>query len=72
MLAMKFGGTSVGGANRITEVVKIIQAEKERTPKIIVVVSAMSGVTSNLLAAASLAAQGKQAEYEKICQDLLR
>ncbi len=72
MLAMKFGGTSVGGANRIAEVVKIIQAEKERTPKIIAVVSAMSGVTNNLLAAANLAAQGKQAEYEKICQDLLR
>jgi aspartate kinase len=72
MLVMKFGGTSVGDATRIAEVVKIVKAEKERTPKIVVVVSAMSGVTNNLLAAANFAANGKQAEYEKICQELLR
>lgn len=72
MLVMKFGGTSVGDATRIAEVVKIVKAEKERTPKIVVVVSAMSGVTNNLLAAANAAANGKQAEYEKICQEILR
>jgi aspartate kinase len=72
MLAMKFGGTSVGDATRIAEAVKIIQAEKQRTPKIVAVVSAMSGVTNGLLAAAKAASEGKQAEYEKICQELLR
>lgn len=72
MLVMKFGGTSVGSANRIAEIVKIIKNEQETTKEIVVVVSAMSGVTNGLLAAATAATEGKQAEYESICQDLLR
>lgn len=72
MLVMKFGGTSVGSASRIAEIVKIIKNEQETTKEIVVVVSAMSGVTNGLLAAATAATEGKQAEYESICQDLLR
>ncbi len=72
MLVMKFGGTSVGSASRIAEIVKIIKHEQETTKEIVVVVSAMSGVTNGLLAAATAATEGKQAEYESICQDLLR
>src|SRR5687768_6426563 len=72
MLVMKFGGTSVGSGARIAEVVKIVQNEHTRDAKIAVVVSAMSGVTNNLLAAARAASKFDQEQYETICKELLR
>src|ERR1700704_4465926 len=48
---MKFGGTSVGDASCIGKVVEIIRAAS-RDSHIVVVVSAMSGVTSQLVEAA--------------------
>ncbi len=45
MKVMKFGGTSVGSANGILSVKKIVEAEKE---SVIVVVSAFSDVTDQL------------------------
>jgi aspartokinase len=48
---MKFGGTSVGDAARIRRAASIAaEASKERA--VVVVVSAMSGVTNTLIAAA--------------------
>lgn len=49
---MKFGGTSVGDASCIEKVVKIIRAAS-RESNIVVVVSAMSGVTNKLIEAAT-------------------
>lgn len=72
MLVMKFGGTSVGDAARIAGVVNIIKNELTRDPKIAVVVSAMSGVTNNLLAAARVAALGDSKQVENYCQEILR
>lgn len=72
MLVMKFGGTSVGDAGRIAEVVRIVKRELERDSRIAVVVSAMSGVTNTLLKAAHVAAQGDYAQAETICKELLR
>ncbi len=46
---LKFGGTSVGTIERILHVAKIIQKEHTSGNKIIVVVSAMSGKTNELL-----------------------
>jgi len=45
MKVMKFGGTSVGSADRIQNVAKLITAEKGN----IIVLSAMSGTTNSLL-----------------------
>ena len=47
---MKFGGTSVANLNRIKKVAQIVKSKiiKEKQ-KVIVVVSAMSGVTNNLV-----------------------
>ena len=47
---MKFGGTSVGNLDRINKAAKIVKSKilKEKQ-KIVVVVSAMSGVTNNLV-----------------------
>jgi aspartokinase/homoserine dehydrogenase 1 len=57
-LVMKFGGTSVGGEAAIREVVGIVAAERKSWPRLVVVTSAMSGVTNLLLDAAAQAVAG--------------
>jgi aspartate kinase len=56
---MKFGGTSVGSADALKRAVQIIQDAREQYPRVIVITSAMSGVTDLLLKSATLAAQGQ-------------
>ncbi len=46
---LKFGGTSVGTIERIQHVAKIVQKEHNQGNKVIVVVSAMSGKTNELI-----------------------
>jgi aspartokinase/homoserine dehydrogenase 1 len=62
---MKFGGTSVGDANRIRSAAKIA-AEASKQRSIVVVVSAMSGVTNTLIAAAGKAMAGDEAAAEAL------
>ncbi len=57
-LVMKFGGTSVGGAAALRQLIAITQAARARWPRVAVVVSAMSGVTDALLHAAHAAERG--------------
>ena len=57
-LVMKFGGTSVGSAEALVNATQIIKDAREQYPRVVVVTSAMSGVTDLLLKSASLAAQG--------------
>src|ERR671919_789720 len=57
-LVMKFGGTSVGSAEALTKATQIIKDACEQYPRVVVVTSAMSGVTDLLLKSASLAALG--------------
>jgi aspartokinase/homoserine dehydrogenase 1 len=52
MIVMKFGGTSLANGKRILEVAKIVVGEQARQP--IVVVSAMSQVTNQLVELASM------------------
>ncbi len=54
---MKFGGTSVGDASAIKKVVEIIRSAA-RESHVVVVVSAMSGVTNKLVAASNQAEAG--------------
>jgi aspartokinase/homoserine dehydrogenase 1 len=56
---MKFGGTSVGDASCIARAAQIV-AEAARENAVVVVVSAMSGVTSRLIDAARRAANGEE------------
>ena len=49
IVVLKFGGTSVGSIDRIKNVVKIIHSYYKKRYKIIVVSSAMSGVTNELI-----------------------
>ena len=46
---LKFGGTSVGTIERILHVAKIIKKEHDSGNEVIVIVSAMSGKTNELL-----------------------
>ncbi len=56
VIVMKFGGTSVGDARSIRQVVQIVQQQAERRP--VVVVSAHAGVTDALLRIADAAPGG--------------
>ena len=49
IVVLKFGGTSVGSIDRIKNVAKIIHSYYKKRYKIIVVSSAMSGVTNELI-----------------------
>ena len=57
-LVMKFGGTSVGSIDALTKATQIIKDAREEYPRVVVIASAMAGVTDLLLKSASLAAQG--------------
>ena len=66
MKIMKFGGTSVGSVDSILKVKQIVEAEKE---PVIVVVSALGGVTDQLIRTAAMATSGDiayEAEFNSI------
>jgi aspartokinase/homoserine dehydrogenase 1 len=60
LVVMKFGGTSVGSVNALENVVKIVKDARQEGHEIVVVVSAMSGVTDLLLNAAHQAEAGDE------------
>ena len=49
IVVLKFGGTSVGTIKKIKKVADIIEIYKRKNYKVIVVSSAMSGVTNELV-----------------------
>ena len=55
MKVLKFGGTSVGSAENIKRVKKIVQSQND---DVIIVVSALGGVTDKILTAAQIASTG--------------
>lgn len=67
MKVLKFGGTSVGSAQSIRNVRKIIASQRGRK---IVVVSAMSGVTNELVSLYQLIIAGKEKEASEKVQGL--
>ena len=56
---MKFGGTSVGSVKSILSLKEIVEAEA-RTQPVIVVVSALDGITDKLIATSQMAKQGDE------------
>jgi aspartokinase/homoserine dehydrogenase 1 len=66
MIVMKFGGTSLGDGQAIKRAADIVcQTLKDKGGGIVVVVSAMSGVTDTLLSAATSAAQGDAETFRR-------
>lgn len=70
-LTLKFGGTSVGSPEAIDQVAQIISDQRRQGHQLAVVVSAMSGVTDQLFAAAAAAAAGDQTACQGISAELL-
>ena len=56
---MKFGGTSVGSAERISQAASLVTDARSKGHRVAVVTSAMSGVTNTLIEAARAAAKGQ-------------
>jgi len=79
-IVMKFGGTSVAGAERIAGVVGIArdffvgslpaQRASEADRRLVIVVSAFSGVTDALIQAARSAAKRDEQTFRQVAQDL--
>ena len=62
---MKFGGTSVGGVDALNSVVEIIKNARQQGHQVVVVVSAMSGVTNLLIDSAHKAESGDEETAQK-------
>ena len=67
MKVLKFGGTSVGSVNSMSSVKKIVEAIDE---KVIVVVSALGGITDKLINTSKMATAGDSA-YEKEMKEIV-
>ena len=64
-IVLKFGGTSVGSIERIKKITQIILSYKRKKNKVIVVSSAMSGVTNDLVKKSKLISNNfNKAEYD--------
>ena len=59
MKVLKFGGTSVGSVKSILSLKKIVETEARKQP-VIVVVSALNGITDKLIATSQLAKNGDE------------
>ncbi|MDR0657356.1 MAG: bifunctional aspartate kinase/homoserine dehydrogenase I [Mediterranea sp.] len=67
MKVMKFGGTSVGSAGSVLSVKKIVESVKE---PVIVVVSALGGITDKLIDTSKMAAAGNP-DYENEFREIV-
>ena len=66
-VVLKFGGTSVGSIDRIKKVCKIIAFYKKKKNRLVVVSSAMSGVTNELVNKSKLISNNfDRAEYDAL------
>jgi aspartate kinase len=67
---MKFGGSTVGTIAGLTQVLSIVLYERERWKRLLLIVSALDGVTDMLLEAGSLAQMGNRRGYRRIIANL--
>lgn len=68
MKVLKFGGTSVGSEAAIRQVAAIIKSDLKNGP-LVVVASAMSGVTDQLVKVGELAAKGDE-KYQEVIEQI--
>src|SRR5262249_8819334 len=69
-LSMKFGGSSVGMTMGLTQLLSIVLNERERWERLMLVVSALDGVTDQLIEAAHLALLNNRRGYRRIVATL--
>lgn len=69
-LIMKFGGSSIGMTTGLSQMVSVVAHERERCENLVLVVSALEGVTDSLLDAAQYARIGNRRGYRRIIATL--
>jgi aspartate kinase len=69
-LVMKFGGTSVGTPEAMNQTAHIVRQAHPEWPRLVVVTSALAGVTNLLLESATRAAQGDTRVYRQAAHQL--
>lgn len=70
ILVMKFGGTSVGTPQAMAQAVQICCNARQEWPGLVVVTSALSGVTDRLIASAERAARGDLSTFYQTLREL--
>jgi aspartokinase/homoserine dehydrogenase 1 len=68
---MKFGGTSVGNAAALKQVIRIVEKARTQNDEVVIVVSAMSGVTDLLLSSARCAEAGDIQTAKRAHQEMM-
>lgn len=71
MRVLKFGGSSVGNAAAFAQVAIIVANARQQDGQVVVVTSAMSGVTDILINAAKAAAAGDRRPYREARDELM-
>ncbi len=71
MLVLKFGGTSVGSPEAFAHAADAVIGAREQDRQVVVVTSAMSGVTDALIASAEAAEAGDLTSYQRSQSELL-
>jgi len=69
LLVMKFGGTSVGNAEAMERAAALV-ARAEKTHRVVVVVSALAGVTDAIVAALHAAKSGATTDLSRACEEM--
>ncbi len=69
-LTMKFGGSAVGTLNGMLQVLHVVQEEFRRRERLLLVVSALEGVTDALLEAAFYAQRSDRRGYRRIVANM--
>jgi aspartokinase/homoserine dehydrogenase 1 len=69
-LVMKFGGTSVGTPEAMSQTARIIREQRRLSPRLVAVTSALSGITDLLLNSATSAAAGDIQTFQQAAQTL--
>ncbi len=69
-ITMKFGGTSVGSPEAISNVIDIVKTERQAGNRVVVIVSAMAGVTDMLLNSVKAAVAGSKWGYLSTAEKL--
>lgn len=70
VLVMKFGGTSVGSPDALAHVISIVSKAQNLWGCVIVVVSAIAGITDKLLEAVKLAKKGAMIFVDNLAADV--
>jgi aspartokinase/homoserine dehydrogenase 1 len=69
-IVMKFGGTSVGSVEALNKVIEIVQGAAGAGHQVVIVASAMSGVTNKLIEAAHKAEAGDESVAHRIRREI--